>query len=526
MSTIFESELGENLDAALDSRKDDDLVDALHAILDATWAGQLGGQQIQDIVERLRREAEFDHAVTVGDAAIATEAATVTTRLTYCQALIETGALHAAELELLRMLEDGDATAAELGEARGLVGRLRKQRYVAGKRRGDLQAAISAYFEGYREGTDPQWHGVNLVALLARARRERMDVPPGVPDLERVTDEVLASIEEVPPNQRTIWTRATEVESLIAKGDTTAARRVAEDLARSKHVNAFELQSLRRQLVEIWELDDTDPVVLAISDRTLQLGRGASLDLPESPMKLEKIFGTALPIGYNNLMKGLRAAESVCKITDAAGEGWGTGFLVRGSLIHESLGDDPLIVTNAHVISSIPGESQLQAEEAEAHFEVTKGIDDERLVVRGLREIWTSPIRRRDVTLLRFDTAVPDLPQPIEAAPVLPPPKEGAFVYVIGHPAGGGLKFSIRGNDLLCYDPENVKVHYTAPTEGGSSGSPVFTAAWQLMAVHHAGNEQMRQLDDPSKTYKANEGITLQSIRTEFASTPTQGSVG
>ncbi len=255
------------------------------------------------------------------------------------------------------------------------------------------------------------------------------------------------------------------------------------------------------------------------ADRTLQLGSGATLDLPESQMKLEKILGTALPIGYNNLMKGLRAAESVCKITDAAGEGWGTGFLIRGSLVHESLGDDPILVTNAHVISSIPGESQLQAVEAQAHFEVTKGADGEPLVITGLTEIWTSAIRKRDVTLLRFDTEVPELPQPIEAAPVLPPVTEGAFVYVIGHPAGGGVKFSIRGNDLLSYDPESIKVHYTAPTEGGSSGSPVFSSAWQLMAVHHAGNEQMKRLDDPTKTYKANEGITLESIRAEFEAT-------
>jgi V8-like Glu-specific endopeptidase len=61
------------------------------------------------------------------------------------------------------------------------------------------------------------------------------------------------------------------------------------------------------------------------------------------------------------------------------------------------------------------------------------------------------------------------------------------------------------------------KIHYTAPTEGGSSGSPVFNQAWQLVAVHHAGESKMRRLDDPTQTYKANEGITLSAIRQEFA---------
>ena len=93
---------------------------------------------------------------------------------------------------------------------------------------------------------------------------------------------------------------------------------------------------------------------------------------------------------------------------------------------------------------------------------------------------------------------------------------EGAYVYVIGHPAGGGIKFSIRGNDLLAYDADMFKVHYTAPTEGGSSGSPVFNQAWQLMAVHHAGDSKMHRLDDPSATYQANEGITIKGIREEY----------
>ena len=87
---------------------------------------------------------------------------------------------------------------------------------------------------------------------------------------------------------------------------------------------------------------------------------------------------------------------------------------------------------------------------------------------------------------------------------------------MIGHPAGGGLKFSIRGNDLLGYDPESFRVHYSAPTEGGSSGSPVFNQAWQLMAVHHAGDAKMRRFDDPSATYQANEGITIKAIREEY----------
>ena len=43
---------------------------------------------------------------------------------------------------------------------------------------------------------------------------------------------------------------------------------------------------------------------------------------------------------------------------------------------------------------------------------------------------------------------------------------EGAYVYVIGHPAGGGIKFSIRGNDLLAYDADKFKVHHRPNRRG------------------------------------------------------------
>jgi hypothetical protein len=516
VSNIWESDLGGDLEAALRSGSADDITSSVQAILDAIWSRQLDEAQVQEVITRLQRGAEFEHAVTVGDCAIATELATVETRRRYGQALIEIGALHAAELELTSILADEETIPKERGEARGLLGRLRKQRYILGNRPSDLLSAIDAYHEAYVEGTDPMWHGINLVALMKRAATAAQPVPTDLPDLKELTGKVLDIVERVPANQRDIWTRATEVEARVAAGDMDAARVVAQDLANSRNVDNFELRSLRRQLTEMWGLEPTDPVILAIDDRTLQLGQGATLDLPESPWQLEKILGSALPIGYNTLLKGLRAAESVCKITDAAGEGWGTGFLLRGSLIHDSLGDDTLLATNAHVVSSLPGVAQLRDVEAAGRFDVTKGVDGEPLVLEGLREIWTSPPSRCDVTLLRFDTELPQLEQPIEAAPVAPPASENAYVYVIGHPAGAGVKFSIRGNDLLGYDGENWKVHYKAPTEGGSSGSPVFSSAWQLMAVHHAGNEKMRRFDDPSQTYKANEGITLESIRAEY----------
>jgi V8-like Glu-specific endopeptidase len=80
---------------------------------------------------------------------------------------------------------------------------------------------------------------------------------------------------------------------------------------------------------------------------------------------------------------------------------------------------------------------------------------------------------------------------------------------VIGHPKGGSLSFSIHDNVLL--DHKAPHLHYRAPTEGASSGSPVFNSQWKLVGLHHAGSKDMRRLNGEG-TYAANEGIWIQSI--------------
>ncbi len=55
-------------------------------------------------------------------------------------------------------------------------------------------------------------------------------------------------------------------------------------------------------------------------------------------------------------------------------------------------------------------------------------------------------------------------------------------------------------------------VHYRTPSEGGSSGSPVFGPTdWKVVALHHAGSNDMPRLDGQG-TYEANEGIALAAL--------------
>lgn len=504
--------------ASLDSGAADTIAAAVDEVTQKIWSGALSADEVGAVLALLEERRRFSDVVQVAEAGLGAGAVDPAGMRRYCQSLIELGALHAAELALSRLVA-GLIDVVERGEALGLLGRLWKQRYLAGGRPEHLAAAVDAYRSGFELDTDPAWHGVNLLALLCRAERDGVPIAgdTNTADLART---LLGLARRSDADLRSVWERSTEIEALVALGTPEAraeAMEAAELLAVSSSVTAFELESLRRQLRDVWQLDPTDPVLLAVADRQLQLGRSAEVALPDTPGQLEKIFGTYLPIGYENLRRGLRCAESVCKITDTVGEPWGTGFLVAGSLLAAELGDGPILVTNAHVCSPEPGVGKLLPEEAVAVFDVTKSRDGSPLVLTGLSAVWTSVPSRCDVTLLRFGPAQPDIAEPLTVAAIPQPVTEGAFVYVIGHPAGAGLKFSIRGNDLLAYDADQTRVHYTAPTEGGSSGSPVFNQAWQLMAIHHSGDAKMRRFDDPNLTYQANEGITIAAIRKEYA---------
>ena len=56
------------------------------------------------------------------------------------------------------------------------------------------------------------------------------------------------------------------------------------------------------------------------------------------------------------------------------------------------------------------------------------------------------------------------------------------------------------------------------PTEPGSSGSPVFESnAWEVVALHHKGKENMKRIDGQDGFYQANEGIAIRRIQSETA---------
>ncbi len=69
----------------------------------------------------------------------------------------------------------------------------------------------------------------------------------------------------------------------------------------------------------------------------------------------------------------------------------------------------------------------------------------------------------------------------------------GQPVNVIQHPMGGPKQYATAGNELV--DLLDDFLHYKTDTEPGASGSPVFSALWQTVALHHSGVPAMKDGD-------------------------------
>ena len=60
----------------------------------------------------------------------------------------------------------------------------------------------------------------------------------------------------------------------------------------------------------------------------------------------------------------------------------------------------------------------------------------------------------------------------------------GEYVTIVQHPRGQKKQIALRENKII--DIPDRFLHYSADTEPGSSGSPVFNDQWEVVALHHA----------------------------------------
>jgi S1-C subfamily serine protease len=468
-------------------------------------------------MKSLRRNRYFDAVLGVAEAVLQTGQRADAVRLAYAQALIDTGRLVAALSFLQEILPLTTRGSHGESEVRGLIGRVHKQLFVGGageheRREDHLLRAFHAYHDAYQEAPERYWHGINAVALLERAKKERIPLPRVEPFADRIFQQTVRLAESSPDDP---WPMATSAEAALALGDHDEAIRRYAEFATSPAIGAFEIFSALRQLIEVWELSvDRDPgatlipmlrgALLERSGGAASFADGAALrnDLERVRAGNEKTFGATMFKTLKWYRSGLERCNAICRINDQHASGIGTGFIVRGGDFHESLGDERLVLTNAHVLSDTYS-GALGAGDAIATFEALG--DGEHYTLDHI--VWSSS--ELDATLARASKPLPTCAT-YDIGKSMPVNDQKQRVYVIGHPNGAGLTLSLNDNVMLDYDDRVA--HYRAPTEGGSSGSPVFNADWKLIALHHKGDFDMRRLNGQPGSYPANEGVRIHRI--------------
>lgn len=457
------------------------------------------------------------------------------------QALIELGALDAAETLVSAALEraaraDTPEFAAQAGEYQGLLGRICKQRFVAGEDLDWLRRATDAYGKQF-EASRRFHHGVNVLALTLRETREGLPARAGI-DPELMARAVEAAAVKALAEDDSPWPLAAASEASLALD------RLAPELAHADRAelwlhrllahpgtDPFVVESYHRQIREIWRGDamrrqsTADRLAAIIESHVMRTQQRWTIDAAR--VNLVASDGSLLERNFTGerafTLRDLQTMVSLCPgigcVTDTNGIRMGTGFLMAGGVFGFDV--EHVFVTNAHVIGDQVDDA-LRPAQARVSFETECAQSGAPVFHAVDRLLFSSaPGRvgevrdrgdRLDVSIVTLQT----LPRQVKGLPpavTLPRPRPGTRAFVVGHPRAGPLQFSLSDSELLDVCREQRLLHYRTPTEPGSSGSPVFNDRWEVIALHHAGSQSAPRLDG-SGHYEANEGIALGAIRT------------
>jgi hypothetical protein len=216
----------------------------------------------------------------------------------------------------------------------------------------------------------------------------------------------------------------------------------------------------------------------------------------------------------------MRIERQVCRI-ELEGNALGTGFLVGPGTV----------LTNWHVFEVARSADKVGLLGCRFDFvRLPSGqIDPGQLVLLdGAGGIDTSPysaaektghpddplptLDELDYALLRLKVRVGE--QQIDGAPrgwialpkaVLPLPAD-APILIVQHPEGAPMKLALDTQAVIGPNGNGTRIRYRTNTDPGSSGSPVFTMDWDLVALHHYG-------DPKWQNPLFNQGVPIELIR-------------
>ena len=437
----------------------------------------------------------------------------------YNRALIEQGRLKPAisllnNIDHTQLIQD----VRQHSEILGLLGRAYKESFIKNQDAYSLKKALEFYTQGWLlKGGDNRWHGINVVALHHLADKHDSTLA----DLglaKKIAQKIMTQIKKLTKKKAKSWDYGTAFEAEFSLGNTNKAAKWLHQYITSDKVNAFMLNGTLRQATEIWNLDKStagsqllQPLVTAVLDKTGGSVSHENLFFDEKPSQqvFEKIWGKEGAIKFQWFNTLIQCTSVTCQITDEIGNAQGTGFIFEGEKLNSEWAGQMLLATNAHVVSQLPeDEAPLTPDEARAEFTLLKN----RPIISLGKQVWHSSKLKGhfDISIYQIDTTkLGEEIKPLKPFPRLPDPQtadeKNCRMIVIGHPNGRPIEVSLFDNLLDEITPPYIFYH--SPTEGGSSGSPVFNIELKLIAIHHAANHE-KQL---------NEGVSFKEIKKEIA---------
>ncbi|CAA2105437.1 hypothetical protein MBUL_03192 [Methylobacterium bullatum] len=217
---------------------------------------------------------------------------------------------------------------------------------------------------------------------------------------------------------------------------------------------------------------------------------------PAGTGQLEKLIGTQstlVPIAY--LEVGLLRSKAVVRVKRRDGAS-GTGFVT----------EDSILITNNHVL---PSAAIAASSIAQFNYQQTAdGLDATMEEAALLPDAFfhTSVADDWSAVKVAGEVAKKWGALPLTRTPVA----VGDPVNIIQHPGGGPKQISLSANIVAFVG--GGRIQYLTDTLPGSSGSPVFDANWNVVALHHSGG-WLTEPDAPSKaTYYRNEGIAIDRV--------------
>ena len=460
------------------------------------------------------------------------------------QSMIELGEGQIAIRILESLIARPDLEREEWAEAKGGLGRAWKDLAVRlrvlrrGEARHAAQTAASHYADVWSQGERDTYQGINFVAITLWGGETFFDADR-ISAARQAAKRIAQRCKDVLANATSpdAWTLATLGEARLALGDLAGAQSAFSEYtalvaSEGKNRHPFALASTVRQLVTLWSIGDRDGGASLLAPMVGALGSmpGGAFSVPGPVFEAmaavpesrhEAVFGTDHKLRtYDWLQQGFLRAKSVGMVL-RNGKPHGTGFVLRARDVGLP-GDGVVFLTSNHVLSDPPHYLAARPQEAQIRFEIASRQDPTSwLGVKRL--LWQSPDHELDISVAELDGPLPAGVAPLDLSQALPRLGTAeARIFVIGHPLGGTLAFSLEDNLILDYEqpphwaegsPAPRRIHYRTPTEKGSSGSPVFDETWRVIGIHRAGEKHMPRLNGLNGTYEANEAVWIGGLR-------------